>query len=107
MKRSYRARSLTFSDCLKRSWSEAKAAAADFAEFSRLNGKKFEDGETVSFEGYTCTLTRWSKGGHDRVYLNGVTRKGCGYVDLKKKTDCTINVCWSRKMAQAVLSMAF
>ena len=107
MKRSYSCRSLTFGECLKRAWANAKTTAADTAEFDRLNGKQFEDGETVTFEGYTCTLTRWTKGNHDRIYLNDGSRKGCGYVDLRKKTDCTINVCWSRKMAQAVLSMEF
>lgn len=107
MKRSYYCRSLTFGECLRRAWAEAKAAAADAAEFARVAGKKFVDGMTVTFEGYTATLRRWTKGNQDRIYLNAEGRKNYGYVDLKENADLTINVCWSRKMAAAILSMEF
>ena len=107
MHRSWNCRSLTFGECLKRAWAEAKEKLADALEFARLDGKKFVNGESVSFNGYTCTLSRWTKGNHDRVYLNDGSRKGCGYIDLNKKTDCTIGVYWSKKMAKAIMTMAF
>lgn len=107
LKRSYSARSLTFGDCLRRAWAQAKEAMADTVEFARVAGQKFEDGMTITFEGYTATLRRWTKGAHDRIYLNAEGRKNYGYVDLKAKADRTTNVCWSRKMAQAILSMVF
>lgn len=107
MHRRYSCRALTFSDCLRRAWANEKAAMADVAESSRVAGKQYEDGMKISFEGYTCTLRRWTKGDHDRIYLNGCCRKGCGYVDLKSKTDCTIATSWTQKMATAILSMQF
>lgn len=107
MHRSYSFRALTFSDCLRRAWADEKAAMADATEFARVSGQQYKDGMEISFEGYTCTLTRWTKGAHDRIYLNDGSRKGCGYVDLKSKKDCTLGVCWSRKMATAILSMQF
>ena len=106
MKRGYCC-ALSFGACLKRAWAKAKSAAADVAEFNRLNGKQFEDGEIITFEGHTCTLKRWTKGSQDRVYLNNGSLRGCGYVDLKKKSYYAINDFWARKMALAVLSMEF
>ena len=107
MKRSYSARALSFGDCLRRAWANAKAEMADAAEYARLAGQEIVNGMEITFEGMTCTLNRWTKGNQDRVYINGDCRKSYGYVDLKAKADCTINVCWSRKMAKAILSMAF
>ena len=108
MHRSYSARSLTFGECLKRAWAKAKEAMADAAETARVSGKKFVDGMEITFDGYTAILRRWTKGGHDRIYLNATAgRKNYGYVDLNTKADRTINVCWSRKMASAILAMVF
>lgn len=108
MHRSYSCRSLTFAECLKRAWAKAKEAMADAAETAKVAGKKFVDGMEITFDGYTTILRRWTKGNQDRIYLNAATgRKNYGYVDLKAKADCTINVCWSRKMAVAILGMNF
>lgn len=98
---------MTFADCLRRAWAKAKEAMADAMEYARVAGQKFENGMEITFEGYTAILRRWTKANHDRIYLNASNGKNYGYVDLKRKTDCTINVCWSRKMAKAILSMAF
>ena len=105
--RSYSARALSFGDFLRRAWAQAKEEMADAVEFARIEGRKFQDGMEITFEGYTAILRRWTKGNHDRVYLNTNGSKNYGYVDLKAKADCTINVCWSRKMAKAILSMAY
>lgn len=106
--RSYSCRSLTFGECLKRAWAGAKEEMADAAECARVAGKKFVDGMEITFGGYTATLHRWTKGSHDRIYLNAEgRRKNYGYVDLKAKADRTINVYWARKMAGAILTMEF
>ena len=108
LRRSYFARALTFAECLKRAWAKAKEEMTAAAEMAKVEGQKFADGMEITFDGYTAILRRWVKGNHDRIYLNVPnSRKNYGYVDLKNQADCTINVCWSRKMAQAILSMAF
>lgn len=44
---------------------------------------KFENGmEVTTSDGYTRILTRWTKNGKDRVYINGGSRMGDGFVDL-------------------------
>lgn len=77
-RRSYHARGLTFGQCLKRAWDEAKIEYQN-----SLVPKTFTDGMEVTVDGHTRTLKRWTKGGYDRVYINGGCRKGDGFVDLK------------------------
>lgn len=80
LRKSYRARALTFAECLKRAWQEAKTAYQN-SQVSKI----FTDGMEITVNGVTRTLKRWAKGGYDRVYINGGCRKGDGFVDLKNK----------------------
>lgn len=97
----YRTTTDIFADCLKRAWEEAKASHIKFEnnmEFSVTN----IDGRI-----YTRTLTRWTKGNHDRIYINGGSRRGDGWVDIKTGF---INVCdtyYACKMAKLILCMQF
>lgn len=50
---------------------------------------KYKNGE-FKYAGWDKFLRRWTKYGHDRVYINNDNGKNCGYVDLVKK-----EVCWS------------
>lgn len=103
LRRSYSCRSLTFSECLKRAWKEAKTEYQN-----SLVPDKFEDGMEITVDGYTRTLSRWRKGGHDRVYINGGTRRGDGFVDLKsKRTFLRGNCGYQVKMAEKILAMVF
>lgn len=44
---------------------------------------KFSNGMSVTTsDGYTRVLNRWTKGEHDRIYINGGSHSGDGYVDL-------------------------
>lgn len=114
-RKQYWTRKMTFGECLKCAWDEAKKIAAEKAaneaEFSRLAGKKFENGMEVTFDGVTFVLRRWTKGGHDRVYLNGsygwTSRKPAGFVDVKNRKDCTAYERCCDHAAKAVLSMVF
>ena len=45
--RSYSARALTFGECLKRAWAQAKEEMAEAAEIARVSGKKFTDGMEI------------------------------------------------------------
>lgn len=36
-----------------------------------------------SAAGWTKYLNRWTKGNHDRVYINNDNGKSCGYIDVK------------------------
>lgn len=65
LKKSYRARSLTFGQCLSRAWDEAKQVAAENA----YNGVVFVNGMEITMNGVTRTLNRWTKNGMDRVYI--------------------------------------
>lgn len=69
---------------------------------------KFRNGMTIEVNGITRTLNRWTKGEYDRVYINGGSSKGDGYVDLKNKE---IHVgplmATAEKMGQLVLEMEF
>lgn len=103
MKRSYHARALTFAQCLKRAWQEAKNEYQN-----SLVPDKFTDGMEITVDGYTRTLSRWTKGGYDRVYINGGCRKGDGFVDLKnKKMFLNGNLAFQAKIAEKILAMQF
>lgn len=105
----------TFGQCLKMAWAKYKKLAAEKAaneaEFSRLAGKQFENGMEITFDGVTFVLRRWTKGGHDRIYLNGSygwnSRKSAGFVDIKNRVDYTACGRWCDNAAKAILSMAF
>lgn len=101
MRKSYRCRSLTFGECLKRAWAKAKEAIKTIC-------KTFTNNMEITIDGYTRTLTRWTKGNHDRVYINGGSKKGDGYVDIKNGTaslrgDAPHQI----KIADAILAMEF
>lgn len=107
MHRSYSCRKLTFGECLKRAWENAKEEMEEAKAIASLSGRKFEDGMEITVCGYTCILSRWTKYNNDRVYLNcKSSRSRIGYVDLKDMTDCT-SVFWSHKMAAAIMTMTF
>ena len=97
----------TFSAALRAAWNLAKKAMAEENFLAGFRGKKFEDGMEISCMGYTAILRRWTKGNHDRIYLNTNGTRNYGYVDLKEKKDCTSGKNHSDKMAQAILSMTF
>lgn len=50
-----------------------------------MEREKFRNGMKVSEGSYIRILNRWTKNGADRVYINGTSRKGDGYVDLTTK----------------------
>lgn len=88
---------------MKRAWAEAKAEYQN-----SLVSDKFEDGMEVTVDGYTRTLNRWTKGGYDRVYINGGSHRGDGFVDLKnKRMSLNGNLAYQVKMAEKILAMAF
>lgn len=78
IRKSYSSRALTFGQCLKRAWEEAKTKYQN-----SLVPKEFVDGMEITVDGCTRTLKRWTKNGFDRIYINGGCRKGDGFVDIK------------------------
>lgn len=72
---------ITFSECLKKAWAEAKEAAS----IEEQGSQKFENGMTVCYH-YQCdtffTLNRWTKYGKDRIYVNFCNGKTLFYYDL-------------------------
>ena len=104
MHKSYRARSLTFGECLKRAWSEAKEALEVLSQV----GQNFKNGMEIKAFGYERTLSRWTKGNMDRVYINGGSKSGDGFVDIKSgRTFLRGNAAYQEKMAEIILSMVF
>lgn len=103
IRKSYHSKSLTFGECLARAWHYAKIEYQN-----SLVPTVFTDGMEITIDGYTRTLSRWKKFDHDRVYINGGSRKGDGYVDLKKR-DYSLRggLTYQIKMAEAILAMAF
>lgn len=102
-RRSYRCRALTFGQCLKSAWDEAKMEYQN-----SLVPDKFTDGMEITVDGVTRTLKRWTKGGYDRVYINGGCRKGDGFVDIKnKRAFLNGNLVYQADMAEKILAMAF
>lgn len=57
---------------------------------------------------YTRTLNRWTKAGKDRVYINGGSTKGDGYVDLiSRKAYLRGEYTYQVKIAEMILEMDF
>lgn len=103
MKKSYKARALNFAQCLKRAWEEAKIEYQN-----SLVPDRFSDGMEITVDGFTRTLKRWKKGDYDRVYINGGSRKGDGFVDMKnKRMFLNGNLAYQVKMAEKILAMEF
>ena len=103
MKKSYKARALNFAQCLKRAWEEAKIEYQN-----SLVPDRFSDGMEITVDGFTRTLKRWKKGEYDRVYINGGSRKGDGFVDMKnKRMFLNGNLAYQVKMAEKILAMEF
>lgn len=103
MKKSYRCRALNFSQCLKRAWAEAKNEYQN-----SLVPTVFTDGMEITVDGITRTLKRWTKGGRDRIYINGGCRKGDGFVDLKSgKAFLNGGLLFQVKIAEKILAMTF
>lgn len=103
IKKRYHIISLTFSQCLKKAWEEAKIEREN-----SMVPDKFTDGMTITIDRHTRTLKRWTKGGYDRVYINGGSRKGDGFVDLKsKRMFLNDELTYQVKMAEKILKMTF
>lgn len=103
MKKEYCCRALSFGQCLKKAWNEAKNEYQN-----SLVPDKFTDGMEVTVDGITRILKRWTKNGYDRVYINGGCRKGDGFVDLKnRKAVLSGALAWQTKIAEKILAMAF
>ena len=96
---------ITFSECLKEAWAEAKEAAS----IEEQGSQKFENGMTVCYH-YQCdtffTLNRWTKYDKDRIYVNFCNGKTFFYYDLigKKayagKEDGTARVAFLTKIIE-------
>lgn len=72
------------------------------------NKIKFENHMEITADGYTRELVRWTKGNHDRVYINGGSRRGDGFVDLiAKKAYLRGNLTYQKKIADIILNMEF
>ncbi len=100
MKRLHKA--LTFGQCLKNAWGEAKVEYQN-----SLVATIFENGMQITIDGYTRTLNRWTKGNMDRIYINGGSRKGDGFVDLvSRRMFLNGNLSYQVKMAEKILAMA-
>lgn len=86
------------SEALKMAWAEVKTSVVKFVN-------KME----ITVDGYTRYLTRWTKGGYDRVYINGGNKRGDGFVDIKTGfvNLYNRNSSYGKKMAEMILSMEF
>lgn len=105
IRKGWHSEALTFGECLKIAWEEAKYAV----ENAKYFGIKFINGMDIVIDGYVRELSRWTKYGKDRVYINGGSRKGDGWVDLitGKAHLRNRNSTYGNKMAKAILSMQF
>lgn len=76
---------ITFSECLKKAWAEAKVAA----QIEEQGSKEFKSGMAISYNNNPCEyvfiLNRWTKYGKDRIYVNFDNGKNFGYYDLINK----------------------
>lgn len=89
-----------FSTALKVSWNEEKR----FVALNSGEKVKFNDGMEITVDGYTRTLNRWSKGNHDRIYINN-DDKSDGFVDIKNKTaNLKNNDSYVVKMSEIILN---
>ena len=70
---------------------------------------KFENHMTVTTtDGYKRELVRWTKGGYDRVYINGGSTQGDGYVDIKNsKSYLKGTLSYQKEIAEMILAMEF
>lgn len=103
IRKSWHSRALSFADCLKRAWDEAKIEYQNSCVPT-----KFTDGMQITVDGYTRSLSRWTKGGYDRVYINGGSRIGDGFVDIKnKKAYLKHRLTYAVAMAEKILAMEF
>ena len=105
LKKDWHCKALTFGECLARAWSEAKRVMENAKELAAK--AKFVSGMQLTLDGYTRTLIRWTKGSLDRVYINGGSRKGDGFVDIVNKIAHVSNTSYASKMAEAILAMEF
>lgn len=87
---------IAMSEALKLAWAEAKGTLVEFK-----NNMK------IVVDGVFYVLKRWTKAGHDRVYVNDGTRKGCGYIDIANREDCTTFWNGNKELVDAVLNMKF
>lgn len=95
-------KALAFGQCLKNAWGEAKAECQN-----SLVPTEFTDGMEITVDGYTRQLRRWTKGNMDRVYINGGSRKGDGFVDLvSRRMFLNGNLSYQVKMAEKIFAMA-
>lgn len=103
IRRNWHSRALTFGECLKKAWSEAKKEYQN-----SLVPEKFTDGMEITVDGVTRTLKRWTKAGYDRIYINGGCRKGDGFVDIKnKKAYLNGGLEFQVNLAEKILAMTF
>ncbi len=57
-------------------------------------------------DGYTRILTRWTKGEHDRIYINGGSRSGDGYVNLVDRSAHLLGgLKYQKEIAEMILDM--
>ena len=104
IRKDWHSRRLTFGECLKRAWKEIKEKYA----FIKLQGIKFVNNMTLTVDGYERTLTRWTKGNLDRVYINGGSSNGDGFVDLKTGDfNLRGGLSYQKKIASLILKMVF
>lgn len=90
----------TISEGLKTAWAEAKAATKKV---------KFQNHmEVTTSDGYVRELSRWTKGGYDRVYINDGCRRGDGFVDLNTgRAFLQGTVKYRKEIAGMILAMDF
>lgn len=102
MKRIYK-ESRPFAECLRRAWNEEK----ELAEVTVWEGREFVNGMEITILNVTRTLSRWTKNGHDRIYIN-YGRKSDGYIDLAYgKNRLSNDNSYLTRMATAIESMQF
>lgn len=90
-----------FAICLKMAWEEAKESGRKV----RFKNHMTVVSPTDKFE---RELVRWTKGNFDRVYINGGSTRGDGYVDLKnRKAHLTSNYRVALEIADMILAMQF
>lgn len=73
-----------------------------------MEKQKFENGMEFEHNGWCKILKRWTKNGHDRVYVNRENGKSEGYIDLISKENCITNKCpgWE-EYGEAILALDF
>lgn len=92
---------VSFSEALTRAWAEEK----ELRNVEDQKGQEFHNGMSLTAYGITRTLSRWTKNGHDRVYIND-RRKSDGYVDLVTKQAHTRSFGYLDAMTDIILTLA-